>query len=338
MRSREGFTLIELLFFIAALGILSTIGILFYQQRMQNQKVEKTVAQVQYWLQAAMVYYAQKRHWPKKISELTDPAKRYMPEDADKHNPFCNDKTNQGKACFNILPVQEASRGGPGLFVLETTLLTDDATLKLIASRLPYTEAVEGNPQRVIALTTAPGAAVTLNQDAILVRVGFIAIEGKKFKLVEVPSGDKSETHVMASYFIPPAEQPDCSRYGSAYRLMVYPLSPSRAYSMVKIWRGGIFAAPQQPALSMLSLRSVGFDSRRYYELQVYARPQWLFRNIATGSVDSTGTNDELKDAGLAELRLFFVCKKEGVVSVYDHEASGMGSSGFETAIEEYRF
>jgi len=61
----NGFTLIELLFAIALIGVLASFGVSMMQKRTENFKVEKTALQIQYILQAGIVWNITHNHiWP----------------------------------------------------------------------------------------------------------------------------------------------------------------------------------------------------------------------------------------------------------------------------------
>jgi type II secretory pathway pseudopilin PulG len=335
MQKTRGFTLIELLFLIAIAGALSVSGILFYQQQMHNQKIEKTVAQIDQWLQAAVAYRAQNNKWPANLSDLTAPAKPYMPAEAAAQNPYCDSKSNNGQPCFNRFPPR-GSPGGPQLFNLGVVLLTDEGTTNQIKSRLPH--AINLDNRRIMAMINMPPPPGKLqHQDAIVARIEKRTVKGAEaFKFIEPPKGRESERYAMATILIPPVEQPDCSQYGAAYQLVVYPLQPN-GYFIRKLWRGGLFGGdPQQPVLSLLSFRSVGFDSNRNYELRVCARPQWFFQSVIGSHMESNSPNT-LQETAEAQLQLFFVCKKTSTVTP-SQDTCGLPPASSSLHAPEFRF
>jgi prepilin-type N-terminal cleavage/methylation domain-containing protein len=312
-KTRRGFTLIELLFVIAMLGVLSTTGILFYQQRMQTQKIEKTVSQIEQWLQAGMAYYARNNRWPN-ITEIAT----YMPEGAADKNPWCDTTRNGGQPCFSVAQ----SPRDPLLFAVTATLLsTDTLTLSTIAKRLPFAEVSSSN--QITAIVSVPEAKKA-TEDAILVRVGFRNLGEGQF---EALTGSGSEGYSMAKIFIPPSEQPDCSRYGKGtdYKLEIYPI--------VRNW---VMNKEDQPfpVFSKLSLRPIGLNTKKEYELRVCARLQSIWRSRAfTRPEPPNRVQSKAVAADSFDIRvwLFFVCKKEGTVSNYDSLVAVADDCGFNT-------
>ncbi|MFU8797382.1 MAG: type II secretion system protein [Gammaproteobacteria bacterium] len=304
----SGFTLIELLFVIAILGALSVTGIVYYQQRMQNQKIEKTVAQIQQWLQAGVAYREDTGEWPEKITDLTDPNKPYIPnpKTAADSNPWCNTKP-----CFSI-----GTEGS--LFTVSATINAMPAVYQTIAGRLPYAKIISENDTiKVQARVSVPGVE-NAKQDTILVNIGYVKVYSLPF-MYPIGSGA-----VRTAYSIVPIwANPDCSQYGQDYVLKLYPQIISYAADRVE--------ASQQAGFSLLSVHYVGrHDDTHWVELCM--RPQELKKSI-TGIYSEGTTEDMLKNI-TALIQVIFVCKKTGTTSNYHNlPKSSMEQCNFNTPI-----
>jgi prepilin-type N-terminal cleavage/methylation domain-containing protein len=285
----RGFSLIELLFVIAVLGLLSTTAILFYQQRMQTQKIEKTVAQMGQWLQAGMAYYVKYKKWPLDATTLS--TEGYMPPNSAQSNPWCN-----------TVPCYAVSVQGQLFIVTATTNMATQFIRDRIAARLPY-GVVSGTD--VIATVNVPLAAIERNPDVILMNMVPFTLTGNDFTFgsdrfdmtKEIPIGGKV---------------PNCRiRYGENYRFFSYVIVTG--YSLVK--PQGAWADWQHPVMSDFSF---GVSERAEGELMLggYLKLQgYRFRGSGLEFVDATYAelSTSLKNDLILKGQAFLLCCRDGV-------------------------
>lgn len=77
MKKKLGFTLVEMLLVLVIVGVLVTAALRFTQERYLNLREEKTAAQMQQILNAALSYYVDKSTWPTSLTDLRN--QNYLP-------------------------------------------------------------------------------------------------------------------------------------------------------------------------------------------------------------------------------------------------------------------
>ena len=299
-----GFTLIELLFVIAILGVLSTTSILFYQQKMQTQKIEKTVAQAAQWMQAGIAYRLKEGVWPTDAQALI--TGKFIGA-AETSNPWCTDK------CYEV----GFDQNEPHLFRVTIKLTAGGSTIRdAVAARLPY--AHKPDPTTVVAVINTPLAALTNSPNAILVDVRPFHIgpglDGKALFNLKTPALSHQSNNFAESDAADPRMQlgqlPNCNYPGKNYSLAMFPTISgySTRYDTKDSNRRNYF---QQAVFSQLEVYAV--ESSGNALLQIRARPQRTYYSGCFGKDDCLNTHmvsDLLKEI---EIRgeVFFVCCKK---------------------------
>jgi prepilin-type N-terminal cleavage/methylation domain-containing protein len=295
MKSR-GFTLIELLFVVAILGLLSTTGILLYQQRMQNQKIEKTVAQMNLWLQAGMAYYVRYKKWPQEAQAMI--AEGYMPKGARSHNPWCNTGS-----CYEIRVPQ-----GDQLFTVVATINAPFSIREAIAAHLPY-----GKPEgtTVTGTVNVPLAGVTDYLDIIITNIVPYTLDEKDFLFWGAKDPPKDTAYDFRIFNIPvQGKIPACTtEYGKNYRFVSY---ATVTEEKTKIGT----QAEQRPVITTLYLNSTVEDGR--VVLNGWIRPQEYWALEPTGAIPTIKSEVFKELAQVFEVKglVFFLCCKEGTACV----------------------
>lgn len=77
MKKKIGFTLLEMLLVLVIIGALVTAFLRFSQERYLNLRIEKTAAQMQQILNAALSYYVDNSAWPTTLGDLR--TNHYLP-------------------------------------------------------------------------------------------------------------------------------------------------------------------------------------------------------------------------------------------------------------------
>jgi prepilin-type N-terminal cleavage/methylation domain-containing protein len=300
----SGFTLIELIFVIAILGILSVTGILFYQQRMQHQKIEKTVSQMEQWMQAGMAYRVKEGKWPLSAADLMG---TYMPLKSDTSNPWCN-----GAGCYTVKPSTTA----------EGQLFT--VTAKVSTGGLPITNAIAARLPLVV--TPVPATSVTgivnvplaslerPQPQVILVKiepfdlrnyVGRVAGDEDFNPISDNP--DNPSLSIISSKSAPHhrttlGKMPDCLRYGSAYRpettVIINSYGATANYKALA-YSGPDRTFPQQPFFASIDARaSIQNPRDGIVVLSITVRPQRLYwePNLFIVGSNFRGITSRIKD------------------------------------------
>jgi prepilin-type N-terminal cleavage/methylation domain-containing protein len=329
----SGVTLIELILVIAVIGVLSTAGILFYQQRMQNQKIEKTVSQMEQWMQAGMAYYVRNKAWPNNAEELMPD---YLPNGSNSSNPWCNTGT-----CYRVAPV-----GGfpdSSAFAVTATIQAAQGIADAIAVRLPYgVRQGEGELHSVTATVNIPLSQSKKNDaDMILVNVFPFQLLGKNsggtsdFEIS--PQGpQKKEEFITTGEGVcikTPGSSacieavPDCAKlYNADYTL-------GGMSVITTAYQADQKGATQQPAFSVLSVEAVrGEKNKNNIFIRANVRPQtyysildrrwWSCALAPCRFAVGVEMNASLMDAIDIQGRVFVFCKKSPTSSV------SSGSSG----------
>ncbi|MFU8797381.1 MAG: type II secretion system protein [Gammaproteobacteria bacterium] len=219
MQRDNGFTLIELLFVVVILGVLSTGGILFYQQQMQNQKIDKTIAQVMQWQQAGMAYYIRNKKWP--VDAATLISEGYMPPASQQSNPWC---PVSEKPCYRIEPRNVKNEK---LFTIIANIPAGFSIREQIAARLPYAE-INQDSGEVRSTVNIPLAGMTA-PPIIITEVLPLYLDGKKGHFIRTGSGPSAvvETKWGGVKLEGKTVFPCAERYGKSYSFVPHLLITS---------------------------------------------------------------------------------------------------------------
>jgi prepilin-type N-terminal cleavage/methylation domain-containing protein len=306
IKSSSGFTLIELLFVIAILGVLSTTSILFYQQKMQNQKIEKTVSQIQQWLQAGIAYRLKKEEWPTNAQVLID--EKFIGA-SERRNPWC-----VADDCYEVA----VNPTEPDLFHLAVKLnLGGKAVRDAVSARLPY--AIKKDDTTLVAVINIPLEGLVKPPHAILIDVRPFHIgpglDGNALFNLETPPSSHQSNSFATSVTDDPrlrlGKLPSCLHYGAAYSLAMFPTISgySTRYDTKDSNRRSYF---QQAVFSLLEVHAI--PSSDYALLQIRARPQRTYYGGCFGRSDCLETNMVSQLMKEIEIRgeVFFVCCKKG--------------------------
>ncbi len=157
-----GFTLIEIMLVLAIIAALIYLGTGYYQQQLQNSRVEKTAVQMQQILNAALAFYVANGRWPASTSELV--SDNYLPLSPippwpvpPPYQAYVGEpiKSNPQAAIFSLA------------FVLPASLPNNVSWAQVLAGKLPLaytsqylnqiTACEVGKDCAVIAQVTIPG-------------------------------------------------------------------------------------------------------------------------------------------------------------------------------------
>jgi type II secretory pathway pseudopilin PulG len=288
-KTLSGVTLIELLFVIAVMGILGTTGILFYQQYTQNQKIDKTINQMEQWGKAGMAYYTRSKKWPASTGELIQSG--YMPEESDKLNPWCS-----GIGCYTVTPPTIGNR-----FAITAKINAAAGIRDMIAARVPY--GISNNSNGTITTTLNVPFAPVQNQEMILVSVLPYQLLGADFTLEQGGVLTTRSTNNISGICLKEKGTNNCADvvpkcaalFGSDYAF--------ESFAVTMAYKADQKGASQQPAFSLFSVNSRAVQTNIFISLSV--KPQTYLRggNIDTKQVES------LKDAIDIRGEVFVFCK-----------------------------
>ena len=307
MTIQRGFTLIELLFGIAVLGLLSTSGILFYQQRMQEQKIQKTVAQILQWQQAGMAYYVKTKAWPQSTDVLINGG--YMPPDAASTNPWC--PTRPGLICYTVTSSPEK----PQLFAVTAEHLppapTDEGGIPgAIAARLAYANPVKAQDARVTGVINIPLEGLTMNPDLIV--VDLVPFVSQGLNMTFESTGTGIATLWKAEGILPNKKAFACDKlYGKAYSFMPYVIISDYKTK-------NYYNPPQHPIFSFIEMRAET-NSENEIVLTALLRPQGYGLNrVVWGDLPvppyyTISSIVSPKDVIEIQGQVSFVCCKKGI-------------------------
>ena len=303
-KKQAGITLIEVIFIIAIMGLLSTTAILFYQQWMQNQKIEQTVIQMGRWASASAEYYTRNNNWPPDVNALMDQG--YMPKNAADSNPWCS------KACYSISSNEQ-------LMTITATISGGDEIRTAIAARLPY-----ATKTNTVVLSTVNVPLLKKEEklpDAVLIDTRPFQIGPMKsdfWKLIIEADSHASNTSVSSNEGATNiGSVPSCSAYQSHSLVLVPVMSGyTTRYDNRNDERRNYF---QQALFSRLEIATkIGSNG---VNVQLHARPQrvsfdyWscVWGNWGKGRADClpTGKVSELIGEITVQGTVFFMCCKE---------------------------
>jgi prepilin-type N-terminal cleavage/methylation domain-containing protein len=291
MNTTRGFTLIELLFVITVLAFFSTTGILFYQRYLQTEKIQKTVSQIDQWLQAGMAYYTQYQQWPQNTQALFTTG--YMPENAEKRNPWCN-----AGECYKVISTPQSQ-----LFSIIATINAPQTIRDAIAARLPY-----GKPEGsgVVATVNVPLAGINYYPDVIIKSItpytlaGDASFEFQRF----YPDRERDTTYLFRILETPvEAKIPDCElQYNSNYRFVSYA-------TVTEI--GSTAQDKQPPVISDFNLITKLQNNK--IVLGGFVRPQVYTQYEISGTRIKSEVFKDLGSQLTMKGFVFFLCCKKGV-------------------------
>jgi prepilin-type N-terminal cleavage/methylation domain-containing protein len=229
-QNRQGFTLIEMLLVMVVVSMLIVMGMNYYQQKVQEMRVDKATAQLQQILNAGLSYYVANGTWP------TDLA--------------CLQGTGGGTCTQAYLPATLKSPWGTDYVALATTTnfyaytsvtaasnATANSTAMTIAGRLPLgyvanavtatpptAAACSGNTCYVVSSVNIPGQ--NLN-NATAVNFAGLYHHGACVPVPVCPV-DRSGNTMIPSIIVVPAQISGTNDPSSSN---VYPISSFTAYA-----------------------------------------------------------------------------------------------------------
>ncbi|CAM4423825.1 MAG: hypothetical protein LEGION0398_MBIBDBAK_00416 [Legionellaceae bacterium] len=153
LNDKKGFTLIELLLVLFVTAALLTAGIPAYQQKMQNEKIERAALQVQTWLQSGLAYRLNSssgtNNWPTSTDLIN---KNYIKSYS---NPWRYCDQNNADNCFKVSTEADSNN-----FIVELKIPTDVPNAvniaQLIANRLPNATVINASGSDISVLAQVP--------------------------------------------------------------------------------------------------------------------------------------------------------------------------------------
>lgn len=164
MNDNKGFTLIELMLAIAVMAALVIVGLNAYQQKMQNNKIERAALQIQNWLQAGLAFRVNnKEQWPESTSQLI--IQGYIRSFS---NPWRTCVIDHPELCFEVMS-SDPKKNFSVAMKLPVNVPHSDLIAQQIANRLPNASVEQrGTDYFIIADVPFPAYSSYLKDQIII--------------------------------------------------------------------------------------------------------------------------------------------------------------------------
>lgn len=194
-RNQSGFTLIELMFILAFLAIIFMYSVSMARDTARQEAVNNTAIGIKNWLQATLAYYSDYGKWPgtfnNNSADSNDPGVvgNYLPT-ALVCTQFAGNTSGGACSTGNTSYTGEAN----GKYYTVSVYVSDEATAKSIAAKLPSAEVVNN---KVSSSVPIPGATQGYITSAGLVTVG--ATSGNSRTIWLPPCEDGFQAHYLVT-------------------------------------------------------------------------------------------------------------------------------------------
>jgi prepilin-type N-terminal cleavage/methylation domain-containing protein len=297
----SGLTLIELIFVIAVIAVLGSMGILFYQHRMQDQKIEQTAQQMGQWLQAGMAYYVRNKKWPTGTDILI--TQGYMPITAAGRNPWCQESN-----CYTLAPSPDSEH----LLRVTAKINAEPAIRTALAARLPYGESNHAE-QTVIGIVNVPMEGNSHIPEMVLISVLPYQLVGSDFILDAAVTGTfitKTDNKMGVCLKVKGTARcadviPKCAAlFGGSYKF--------ESHAIVSGYHADQKGKdnPRQPIFSVLGVTSRAEDSHIFIMASVRPQIYWRASGVSSAIVEHNEKFAALKDSINIQGQVFLFCKR----------------------------
>ncbi|MFU8798330.1 MAG: hypothetical protein ACNA7Y_06535, partial [Gammaproteobacteria bacterium] len=277
--------------------------ILFYQQRMQNKKIDTAVAQTEQWIQASMAYYVRNKKWPKNANSLIIDG--YMPHNSQNSNPWCE------MGCY------EVKQRTPALIEIQVTIPEKNTGIRqAFTNRLVYTDS-DAPAGKVIVLVNVPLSQIGRDVPAlILTKVLPFTLFGADFRRGEAGKNPPEpwgfvtigEGVLVGKNAIPKCSQLYGEDYPDEFRMFNTLVT---AYQADQWWitTNPPVAGNQQPMFSLLNVFAVAVGED--IKVRAEARPQGYYQYGLHDPHLYAEINDDLRRAIQIQGYVSVFCKKK---------------------------